>query len=59
MLLGYSLSSFEFKTYIKKVLVHQRKILIRAMQLLKNYVIPISGDEYMGNSNQGSIDSVL
>ena len=56
---GLSLNSFECKTYMKKVLVHQRKNLIRAMQPLKNYVIPIRGDEDMGNSNQGPIDSVL
>ena len=54
-----SLNSFECKTYINKVLVHQRKNLIRAMQPLKNYVILIRGDEDMGNSNQGPINSVL
>ena len=37
----------------------QRKNLIRAMQPSKNYVIPIRGDEDMGNSNPGPIDSVL
>ena len=58
MLLDYSINSFECETYIKKVLVHQRKNLIRAMQLLKNYVILIRGDGDMGNSNQGPIDSV-
>ena len=31
VLLDYSLNNFECKTYIKKVLVHQRKNLIRAM----------------------------
>ena len=35
VLLDYSLNSFECKTYIKKVLVHQRKNWIRAMQPLK------------------------
>ena len=35
VLLDYSLNSFECKTYMKKVLVHQRKNLIRAMQPLK------------------------
>ena len=59
VLLDYSLNSFECKTYINKVLVHQRKNLIRAMQPSRNYVIPIRGDEDMGNSNQGPIDSVL
>ena len=59
MLFGYSLNSFECKTYINKVLVHQRKNLIRAMQPSRNYVILIRGDEDMGNSNQGPIDSVL
>ena len=59
VLLDYSLNSFEFKTYINKVLVYQRKNLIRAMQPLENYVIPIRGDEDMGNLNQGPIDSVL
>ena len=59
VLLDYSMNSFECETYIKKELVHQRKNLIRAMQLLKNYVIPIGGDGDMGNSNQGPIDSVL
>ena len=59
MLFDYSLNSFECKTYINKVLVHQRKNLIRAMQLLKNYAILIRGDEDMGNSNQGPINSVL
>ena len=59
VLLDYSLNSFECKTYINKVLVHQRMNLIRAMQRLKNYVILIRGDEDMGNSNQGPIDSVL
>ena len=29
------------------------------MQPLKNYINPIRGDEDMGNSNQGPIDSVL
>ena len=55
----YSLNSFECKTYMKKVLVHQRNNLIRAMQPLKDYVIPMRGDEDMGNSNQVPIDSVL
>ena len=59
MLFDYSLNSFEYKIYINKVLVHQRKNLIRAMQPLKKYVILIRGDEDMGNSNQGPIDSVL
>ena len=59
MLFDYSLDSFECKSYINKVLVHQRKNLIRAMQPLRNYVILIRGDEDMGNSNQGPIDSVL
>ena len=59
MLLDYSLNSFECKMYINKVLVHQRKNLIRAMQPLKNYVITMGGDEDMGNSNQGPIDSIL
>ena len=59
MLLDYSLNSFEFNTYIKTVLVYQRKNLIRAMQPSKNYVILIRGDEDMGNSNPGPIDSVL
>ena len=59
MLFDYLLNSFECKTYINKVLVHQRKNLIRAMQPSKNYVILIRGDEDMGNSNQGPIDSVL
>ena len=59
MPLDYSLNSFECKTYIKKVLVHQRKNRIRAMQPLKKYVILMSGDEDMGNSNQGPIDSLL
>ena len=45
--------------HIRKVLVHQRNNLIRAMQALKSFVIPIRGDEDMGNSNQGPIDSVL
>ena len=58
VLLDYSLNSFECKTY-KKVLVHKRKNMIRAMQPSKNYVILIRGDEDMGNSNQGPIDSVL
>ena len=51
--LDYSLNSLECKTYRKKVLVNQRKNLIRAMQPLKNYVILIRGDEDMGNSNPG------
>ena len=59
VLLDYSLNSFDFKTYINKVLVHQKKNLIRAMQPSRNYVILIRGDEDMGNSNQGPIDSVL
>ena len=59
MLLDYSLDSFECNIYINKVLVHQRKNLIRTMQPLENYVIPIRGDEDIGNSNQGPIDSVL
>ena len=59
MLLDYLLNSFECKTYINKVLVHQRKNLIRAMQLLKHYIILIRGDEDMGNLNQGPIDLVL
>ena len=59
MLLDYSMNSFESETYIKKVLVYQRMNLIRTMQPLKNYVIPIRGDGDMGNSNQGPIDSVL
>ena len=59
MLLDYSMNSFESETYIKKVLVYQRMNLIRAMQPSKNYVILIRGDEDMGNSNQGPIDSVL
>ena len=46
VLFDYSLNSFECKTFINKVLVHQRKNLIR-------------GDEDMDNSNQGPIDSVL
>ena len=56
---GLFIEYLECKTYINKVLVHQRKNLIRAMQPLRNYVIPIRGDEDMGNSNQGPIDSVL
>ena len=59
VLLDYSLKSFECKTYINKVLVHQRKNLVRAMQPSKHYEIPIRGDEDMGNSNQVPIDSVL
>ena len=59
MLFDYSLNSFECKTCVNKVLVHQRNNMIRAMQPLKNYVILIRGDEDIGNSNQGPIDSVL
>ena len=59
MLLDYALNSFECKTYINKVFVHQRKNLIRTMQPSKNYVILIRSDEDMGNSNPGPIDSVL
>ena len=59
VLLDYSLNSFECKTYINTVLVHQRKNLIRATQPSRNYVISIRGDEDMGNSSQGPIDSVL
>ena len=59
MLFDCSLNSFECKTYINKVLVHQRKNPIGAMQPLKNYVILIRSDEDMGNSNPGPIDSVL
>ena len=59
MLLDYSLNNFECKTYINKVFVHQRKNLIKAIQPSKDYVILIRGDEDMGNSNQGPIDSVL
>ena len=55
MLLDYSLNSFECKTYIKKVLVHQRKNAIRAMQPSKHYVIPIRGNEVMGNSIKGPL----
>ena len=55
----YMLCIYTVTHKTESMLVHQRKNMIRAMQPSENYVILIRGDEDMGNSNQGPIDSVL